>query len=440
MITADLIVVGAGPGGYELAARRAAAGDSVIVVESNEPGGTCLNRGCIPTKCLCRSAEVLSTVRNAAEFGVDVSEIVPDYGRAVTRMRDVVAGLREGVEALLSRCTLVKGRASITPDGHVAVNGEVYSAPRVVIATGSKPSTLPVPGADLAVSSDDVLAMEVLPRSIVVIGGGVIGLEFASILNVFGVEVTVVEYCKEILPQFDREVAKRLRSMLSRRGVNFVVGSAVTAIVETSSGREVRYAGRKGEQSVSAEMVLMAVGRRPVVPEGLEAAGIELSPRGFIVTDADMQTTCKGIYAVGDCNGRLMLAHAASAQAERIYCADINLDVIPSAVFTMPEVAMVGKSAEQLDSEGVEYAVSKSLFSANGKARAMGEAEGLVKVLYDPATRHILGCHIIGPHAADLIQEAALAMSAVLTVDSVGYLTVHDHPTLGETLMSACRI
>ncbi|MDE6397409.1 MAG: FAD-dependent oxidoreductase, partial [Muribaculaceae bacterium] len=186
--------------------------------------------------------------------------------------------------------------------------------------------------------------------------------------------------------------------------------------------------------------VLMAVGRRPVVPAGLEAAGIEVSPRGFVVTDENMKTTRAGVYAVGDCNGRMMLAHAASAQAEKIYDPSVNLDVIPSAVFTVPEVAMVGKTQDQLEADGVSFKASKSLFAANGKAQALGEPDGFVKVLYDPETRKMLGCHIIGPHAADLIHEAAIIMANGLTVDQLGLVTVHGHPTLGETLMSACRL
>lgn len=440
MTESDLIIIGAGPGGYELAARRAGAGDRVVIIEDREVGGTCLNRGCIPTKCLCRSAEVLRTVREAENFGVNTGEVTVDYSKAVARMKAVVDGLRQGVESLLANCEVVRGRGVITPSGTVRVDDREFTAPKIIIATGSRPAMLPVPGAELAVTSDELLSADTLPGSLAIIGGGVIGLEFASIMNEFGVNVTVIEFCKEILPQFDKDIAKRLRSLLSRRGVTFVTGSAVTGIAESENGLTVTYDSKKGSQILEVESVLMAVGRRPVVPDGLEAAGIEVSSRGFIVTDENMMTTRPGVFAVGDCNGRLMLAHAASAQAEKIFVPSVNLEVIPSAVFTVPEVAMVGKTAEQLDAEGVTYKTSKSLFASNGKAQALGEPDGFVKVLYDPDSRRMLGCHIIGPHAADLIHEAAIVMATGLTIDDLGRKTVHGHPTLGETLMSACHV
>ena len=439
MTQSDLIIIGAGPGGYELAARRAAAGDSVVIIEDRQVGGTCLNRGCIPTKCLCRSAEVLKTVREADIFGVSAGEVTVDYSRAVARMNSVVDGLRQGVETLLKGCEVVNGRGELTADGNVRVGESIFAAPRIVIATGSNPAMLPIPGAELAMTSDELLAMETLPESMAIIGGGVIGLEFASIMNEFGVKVTVIEYCKEILPPFDKDVAKRLRSLLSRRGVSFITGSAVTGITKNETGLTVTYDSKKGPQSIEVRTVLMAVGRRPVLPAGIDDAGIEVSPRGFIVTDENMMTTRPGVYAVGDCNGRMMLAHAASAQAEKLYDASVNLDVFPSAVFTVPEAAMVGKTQDQLEADGVSFKTSKSLFAANGKAQALGEPDGFVKVLYDPETRKMLGCHIIGPHAADLIHEAAIAMANGLTIDQLGHVTVHGHPTLGETLASACR-
>lgn len=440
MNTSDLIVIGAGPGGYEIAARQAAEGRAVTLIERADLGGTCLNRGCIPTKCLCASASAILQAASAADFGVELGEVRPDYARAAARMRAVVAGLRDDVAAVTSKCNVVRGEARFLPDGTVAVGDEVYSAPKVLIATGSKPATLPVPGAELAITSDDFLCLDSLPQSVAVIGGGVIGLEFASIMAAFGVQVTVIEYCKEILPPFDREVAKRLRSMISRRSVKFIVGAAVTAIEEMPDGRRrVVYQGKKGPEAVEADAVLMAVGRRPVIPEGLAEAGIEVDARGRIVTDDTMQTTRPGVYAVGDCNGRMMLAHAASAQAEVALGADIRLDVIPSAVFCEPEAAMVGLTTEQAEAQGIAYKTSKAMFAANGKARAMGHADGLVKLVYDPETRRLLGCHIVGPHAADLVTEAAMAIATDSTVDTIGTTVVHGHPTLSEVVKSAAR-
>lgn len=439
MVTADLIIIGAGPGGYELAAEQAHKGKNVVLIERDLPGGTCLNRGCIPTKCLCASASAVLTIANATGFGIDVAAFTPDYGKAAERMRGIVDGLRDGVKAATAACNCVQGEASFNADGNVVVGDEVYTAPQIIIATGSKPAVLPVPGADLTLSSDQFLALEKLPASVAVIGGGVIGLEFASIMAAFGVEVTVIEYCKEILPPFDKEVAKRLRSMLTRRGVKFIVGAAVTAVAEGENGsRVVTYNGKKGEETVQAEAVLMAVGRRPVLPAGLDLCGIEVSQRGFIVTDDKMQTTRPGVYAVGDCNGRLMLAHAAAAQARVAVGDDVDLNVIPSAVFTVPEAAMAGLTSEQCEAQGIEYKSAKALFAGNGKARAMGEADGLVKVLYCPTSRKIIGCHIVGPHAADLVAETVTAMTQGMTVDQVATHVVHGHPTLSEVVMAAC--
>lgn len=441
MVNADLIVIGAGPGGYEIAAAEAAKGASVVLIERDLPGGTCLNRGCIPTKCLCASADAALSLAGLASLGVEITgEATLNYAAAATRMRSIVSGLRDDVTSLLAKCHLVSGEAAFTADGNVAVGDETYSAPRILIATGSRPASLPIPGAELCFTSDDFLRLDSLPESVVVIGGGVIGLEFASIMAAFGVSVTVIEYCKEILPPFDREIAKRLRTMLTRRGFRFIVGAAVSSVEKTEAGLAVTYSGKKGPETVGTKAVLMAVGRRPVTPDGLAGAGINVTPRGFIETGADMQTSRPGVYAVGDCNGRLMLAHAASAQARVALGENVDLGVIPSAVFTSPEAAMVGLTAEQCDADGIEYKSSKAMFAGNGKARAMGHAEGLVKVIYSPSTRRILGCHIVGPHASDLIAEIATAMVAGLTVDDVATRTIHGHPTLSEVVMAACIV
>ena len=427
----DLIVVGAGPGGYSIAADRAAAGQKVLVIEKDRAGGTCLNRGGIPTKCLCASADVIRAVANAAAFGVEVGGFSADYAKAHERMTSIVDGLRDGVGQMLSRCTVVPGEARITADGDVAVAGELYRAPKVLIATGSKPARLPFDDG-VSITSDDLLAMTALPSSIVIIGGGVIGMEFAGILRAFGVEVTVIEYCKEILPPFDAEIAKRLRTVMGRTGIKFIVGAQVTAI-ERGDGCVVRYTDRKGDHVIEAAEVLSAVGRRPVVPEGLAEAGIEVDRRGFIVTDDRMCTTRPGFYAVGDCNGRLMLAHAAEAQARVAMGEEVCLDAVPSAVFTDPECAMVGPTSEQCTARGIEVRVAKAMFAGNGKAQAMGQTQGLVKTIFDAATDRVLGCHIVGPHAADLIQEMVIPVADGMTAATLRRY-VHGHPTLSEVL------
>lgn len=437
MINANLIVIGAGPAGYTVAAERANAGEKVIIIDYAFPGGTCLNRGCIPTKCLAASAEVMLTASEAASFGISVGEVKVDYPAVVKRMETIVEGLRENVRSTIAPCKFVWGQARILPDGTVGVGDEVYSAPKVLIATGSRPAALPIPGEELTINSDGVLQLESLPASMAIIGAGVIGLEFASIMAAFGVEVTVIEYLNEVLPPFDKEVAKRLRTMLTRRGIKFIMGAAVTSVSqESDSLKKVTYAGKKGDESVIAEQVVMAVGRRPVVPEGLAEAGIEVDRRGYIVTDNAMRTTRPGFYAVGDCNGKLQLAHAATAQAHVALGADIDLNAIPAAVFTYPEAAMVGLTTEQAEKSGIAFRSAKALYAANGKAQAAGQADGMLKILYAADTRRIIGCHIVGAHAADLIQEAATAIVANLTIDDLTVRTVHSHPTLSEIFTS----
>ena len=432
MNSCDIIIIGSGPGGYELAANAVKHNLSTVIIERDQLGGTCLNRGCIPTKALCRSAEVADLVRNASSFGVEVNEFSLSYSKAVNRKDEIVEQLRQGVSMLLNGATVVKGEAKFTGETVVEVNGESYTAPRIVIATGSKPAMLPIPGAELAMTSDDVLSLEQLPESICVIGGGVIGVELASILSSFGVKVTIVEYCSEILPNFDKEIAKRLRTALSRRGIKVVVSASVTAIRE---GMEVDYESKGKTVTLNVDAVLMAVGRRPVIPEGVVELGVKTGRRGIEVNER-YETSIPGIYAIGDVNGECMLAHAATAQGERILGSEVDVTVVPAAVFTVPECSMVGLTEEQCREQGIDYIVSKAMFRANGKALAIGEVDGLVKLIVDKESRKILGCHICGPHAADIVQEIALAISSQLTVDAV-VDTIHAHPTLGEVVRAA---
>ena len=432
MNSCDIIIIGSGPGGYELAANAIKRNLSTVIIERDQLGGTCLNRGCIPTKALCRSAEVADLVRNASSFGVEVNEFSLSYAKAVNRKDAIVEQLRQGVSMLLNGATVVKGEARFKGENVVEVNGESYTAPRIVIATGSKPAMLPIPGAELAMTSDDVLSLEQLPESICVIGGGVIGVELASILSSFGVKVTIVEYCSEILPNFDKEIAKRLRTALSRRGIKVVVSASVTAIRE---GMEVDYESKGKTVTLNVDAVLMAVGRRPVIPEGVVELGVKTGRRGIEVNER-YETSIPGIYAIGDVNGECMLAHAATAQGERILGSEGDVTVVPAAVFTLPECSMVGLTEEQCREQGIDYIACKAMFRANGKALAMGEVDGLVKLIVEKESRKILGCHICGPHAADIVQEIALAISSQLTVDAV-VDTIHAHPTLGEVVRAA---
>lgn len=419
-----------------MAAELAAAGRKVTLIERDLLGGTCLNRGCIPTKCLCASASAAMTVAGAAAFGVDVTSFTTDYGRAAQRAAGVMDQLRGGIEAMLRDVEVIKGEASLKPGKIVTVNGEELTADRIIIATGSKPARLDIPGAEFAVTSDEFLSLTDVPQRVAIIGGGVIGLEFASILAAFGREVTVIEFRKEILPPFDSEIAKRLRMTLSRRGIKFLTSTRVVAI---EKGLHIIYEGKKGKDSLDCDLAVMAVGRRPVLPEGTASAGIELNERGFITVNELMETSVPGICAVGDVNGLCMLAHAASAQARRAIGSDVNLDVIPSAVFTTPEAAMVGMTEDAARSKDYDIMIGKASFAANGKALAMGEGDGTIKIIFARESGFILGCHILGPHAADLIAEVAALMFGMTTHEELADELVHGHPTLSEVIQAAAR-
>lgn len=424
----DLIVIGAGPGGYECAAMGAADGLSTLLIERDALGGTCLNRGCIPTKTLCRSAQIAADVADAAAYGIVTGPWHADMGAIMARKNAVVAQLREGVDMLTAGCDRISGTARLAAPDVVEVNGEQFTADRIVVATGSVAATLPVPGAELCVSSDTMLDLTELPASLVVIGGGVIGLEFASIYSALGTEVTLVEYAPEILPAFDRDVAKRLRSLMQKRGVSIAVGARVTGITQGNGELTVNYDVKGKPRAATGAMVLMAVGRRPLLPDGLTREMLDtLDP-------ATLRIPGTPLYVIGDANGRCMLAHAASAQARMVMGRQVNMDVIPSAVFTMPECASVGLTETRAAEAGLEFRAVKGMFRSNGKALAMGEPDGLVKLLLTP-DGHILGCSIVGPHAADLIAEVALAMSAGLTATALT-ATIHAHPTLSEALVA----
>ena len=432
----DLIIIGGGPGGYETASEAASAGLKVVLFERDKLGGTCLNRGCIPTKCLCATAKRLNDIRKAADLGVSAADPVLDFDAVHKRLGEVTDTLRDGIETVLDGVKIVREEASLSGPDSVTAGGKTYTAPRIIIATGSAPARLNADSAGSALTSDDVLALDHVPESMLIIGGGVIGLEFASVFNSFGSKVTVLEYCKEILPGFDRDIAKRLRSYLSRRGIEFATGAEVTAV----EGSCVRYVQKGKEKSAEAACVVTAVGRKAVVPDGLEKAGIETDRRGFIKTDADFRTTVSGIYAIGDVNGRCMLAHAAAAQGRAVLGTEVSLDIMPGVVFTDPECAMAGLTSEQADELDREYMTVKLPYGSNGKALASGESDGFVKLLVDKESGKIIGCHCIGAHAADIIAEAATAMQTGITARRLAFGCIHAHPTISELLSSAAAI
>lgn len=441
-----IIIIGAGPGGYETAVRAARLGLEIVVIEKDKLGGTCLNAGCIPTKCLCHSADTLEVLK---ERGIQPD--AEELAKAVAHKDETVEKLRSGVAMLMKTpgITLVEGGAQFVDAHTVKVMKEgseqVFSAPNIIIATGSTTKFLPIEGAHArgVLTSTEILNLTSLPQRLCIIGGGVIGIEFASIFRSFGVEVDVVEFMKEILPPFDRDVAKRLRTSLKKRGINFHLGAAAKAIHE-GEPMLVDFEEKGKLQQVECDMVLMAVGRAANVEAlNLSDVGITYTPRGICV-DENMQTCIPGVYAIGDINGLCQLAHAATFQG---YCALKHitnphssvyrdaLNVIPSAVFSNPEAAMVGVTEEQLTEAGVEYRSLKSFYRANGKALSMDADDGIVKLLVSPEDK-LLGAHILGAHASDMIHELALLMRMGGTVSDIAH-TVHAHPSLSEIILAA---
>lgn len=446
-----LIIIGSGPGGYHTAEYAAKNGMEVTIIEENHVGGTCLNCGCIPTKTLCHEADIYETVTAFCGKRPET-----DITAIMERKRQVIEQLRNGVETLMSApgITLVKGHATIKDSHTVTVccnssdNGETgetkeLTADKIIIATGSHAKLPPIKGIDSkgVVTSTGLLDIDHVPQRLCIIGAGVIGMEFASIFQSLGSEVTVVEFLKECLPALDSDIAKRLRKTMEKRGITFHMQSAVSEITATDNNLNV-CCERKGKPlSIEADTVLVATGRAANVDGiGLENAGIEYGPKG-IRTDENMKTSVDDIYAIGDVNGRMMLAHAASAQG--VKCInhiigkkdDINLDIMPSAVFTTPEAGGVGLTEDACREKGISINVGKAFYRANGKALAMNASEGMVKLISD-ATGKIIGCHVYGAHAADIVQEATAIMHFGGTVNDMHDI-IHTHPTLEEILQDS---
>ena len=408
MNNVDLIIIGAGPGGYRAAEYAAKQGLKVVIFEDFEVGGTCLNVGCIPTKTYVHSAT---------------------FEEARQRMSEVVPQLRQGVEGILSHpnITVVREKG-VFVDAHTVVD---YTADNIIIATGSETKWLPIKGLDdpRVVDSTGLLQLDTLPKRLAIIGAGVIGMEFASVFQRFGSEVTVIEYLKECLPALDSDVAKRLRKYLEKSGITFKMKTAVEIIAD-----------------IDADVILMATGRKPRT-EGLNlsALGITLAPNGAIPVDDNFQviSLTSKIYAIGDVNGRQMLAHAAEMQAVRAVnhilgkTDGIRFDIMPAAIFTSPEAACVGPTEDQLKAAGSDYVCKKAFWRANGKALAMGKTEGMLKLFASPEGT-ILGCHAYGAHAADIVQEVSVLMCKQTTLQELADM-VHIHPTLSEILKNAAE-
>jgi len=452
-LTKTIAVLGAGPGGYVAAIRGAQLGANIVLIENRELGGTCLNRGCIPTKTYFRNAEIMSNLRRASEFGIQVGDFKLDGKALQERKNQVVSTLVGGIEQLISSYSnieLIRGTASIKDKNTVTVelfdgSTREITVDNIVIATGSKPQMTETKGVDLegVITSDDLLEMEEIPETLIVVGGGVIGLEFASIYQELGSQVILL--ASRILKNIDMEIARRLPMFLKKQGMEVYVDIRAKEIVKEGDKLKVvaKYKNKDEEIEVYGDKVLIASGRGPVV-EGLnlDNIGVKYDHTGIHV-DEDFKTSVEGIYAIGDVNNLgIQLAHVASAQGvyvmEKIMGLepDINLDVYPNCVFTLPEVAFVGMTEEELKKSGIDYKVSKFMFAANGKALSLGEGQGFVKIFATKDDNKVLGVTILGPHANDLIHEGAIAIANGLDVQSIAR-TIHAHPTLSEAFYEA---
>ena len=443
----NLIIIGAGPGGYETAVLAAKQGLTVTIVEANKAGGACLNEGCIPTKAFCKNASLLEELKDAETFGLNGLSYSFDFSKVVERKNQVVDSLVKGIEFLLKNKLInyVQGQASFKDEKTIIVEDEEYTADHIIIATGSVTKYLPIEGISLpnVITSKEILDIDHIPERLCIIGAGVIGMEFASIFNAFGSKVTVLEFMKDILPNFDTDLSKRLKQVFTRKGIEIINQATVRKISQAGNSLAINYEQKGETKECVADTVLLAVGRAANVDSlNLADIGISFSSKG-IETNEYLQTNIPHIYAIGDVNGKCLLAHAATFQGIKALnhiigkSDNINLDIMPSAVFTLPEVAMVGLTEEQCKERGIAYKAKKSFFRTNGKAVSMGETEGFCKLLVDDANK-IIGCHLFGAHAADLIHEISALINKGATVSEYQDM-IHAHPTLGEVVQECGR-
>ncbi|OPY58253.1 MAG: Dihydrolipoyl dehydrogenase [Pelotomaculum sp. PtaU1.Bin035] len=447
----NIVIIGAGPGGYVAAVRAARLGAKVAIIEKDEVGGTCLNRGCIPTKTLAYGAGLLNNIRRAAEFGITTGEVAVDFSRMVERKNKVVSQLVVGVNYLIkkNKIDLIKGTARLQAPGKVSVAAEdgkeiVITTDNIIIATGTEPALSTALGYDgeLVLTSNEALSIAGVPEKLLVIGGGVIGCEFACIFNALGSKVTVLEVMPTILPVVDKEVAKTMQGLLKRQGIT-VKTKAKILEVKKSAGT-VTAILESGEE-IAAGRALISIGRSMNSRGlGLEEAGVAVGRRGEVIVNDKLETSVPGIYAIGDVTGKVQLAHVASAQGlvavDNILGRSREMDyrAIPNCIFTHPEVAGIGLTTQEAQEKAITVKSGKFSFAASGKAQAMGETSGFVKVLADPESDRVLGVHIVGPRATDLIAEAALAIRMDVTVKQLTE-TIHAHPTLSEAVLEAAE-
>ena len=446
----DAVVIGGGPGGYACAIRLAQNGLKAALVEADTLGGTCLNRGCIPTKTLLHSADVYYDATHGDAYGVTAGNVTFDYGKIIERKAAVSKQLSSGI-AFLEKShgvTVIKAHAVLKDRNTVELdNGETLTCDHLIVATGSEPATLPIPGIDLpgVVDSTGLLNMTACPKHIVIVGGGVIGIEFATFFYRLGVQVTIVEMLDRVLGPLDKDVTSFVEAELKKNGVELVRGVEVESI---EPGLKVHFASVKDGAKGTAEgdVVLMAGGRKPNTKGiGLDTIGVQMDRKGFVEIDGLCRTNVPGVYAIGDINGKMQLAHVATAQGTLVAdhiagkpCKQLNYNRIPSCVYCNPETAMVGLTEEQARATGRDIGTGVFNLSGNGKALTMGENKGFVKFVFDKATEEILGFHVIGPRATDLAAEVAAVMECEGTISEIGS-TVHPHPTVSEAVMEAAH-
>ena len=447
----DLIVLGGGPAGYVCAIRAAQLGLATAVVEKEKLGGVCVNIGCIPTKALLHSAYLAHALKDAADFGIQTGGVKTDYGVAMQRSRKVAEQNSRGVDFLMKKhkITVIKGAGVLQPGRKVKVGGDVYEAKKaVVIATGSRVKGIPQIGLELnkttVISSDEALLLDRSPASLAVVGAGAVGMEFADIFNAFGATVTLIEALPRILPLEDADASAELAKSYKKRGITVIAGAKVTkaTVGKDKVTLDVEAGGAK--QQVETAAVLMAAGRAVNVENiGLKECGVQLTDRGFVKVDQNLQTTAPGYYAIGDVAGPPMLAHKGSREgvvlAERLAGRKphaIRYDNVPSVTYCHPEVASIGLTEDQCKEQKLEYVAGKFPFSASGRARGTGETEGFVKILRDKRYGEILGAHIVGGHASEIIHELAVARENEYTVEEVE-LAIHAHPTMSEAVSEA---
>ncbi|HXI34626.1 MAG TPA: dihydrolipoyl dehydrogenase [Gemmatimonadales bacterium] len=447
----DVIILGGGPAGYVAAIRSAQLGLSTAVIEQDKLGGVCVNIGCIPTKALLHSAYIANLLKESKDFGVDAGTVKTDYGVAMKRSRRVSDQNSRGVEFLMkkNKVTVVKGTGTLQPGKKVKVGGDVYEAKKaVIIATGSRVKGIPQIGLDInkttVISSDEALFLETAPKSMAIVGAGAVGMEFADVFSAFGTKITLIEALPRILPLEDADASAEMVKVYKKRGIDVIAGAKVTQakVGKDKVTLDVEAGGAK--QQVEAAVVLMAAGRAVNTESiGLKETGIQLTDRGFIKVDQNLQTTVPGYYAIGDVAGPPMLAHKGSR--EGVHVAEvlagqkphaIRYDNVPSVTYCHPEVASIGLTEDQCKEKKLDYVAGKFPFSANGRARGTGETEGFVKILRDKKYGEILGAHIVGAHASEMIHELAVARENEYTVEEIE-LAIHAHPTMSEAVAQA---